>query len=71
MKPGIVRELYLRSTPSVDLDLLNEGEQVNCCDHTILMSAYDEVLNEYCENDMERTSVNMWMVMSGPQLVND
>lgn len=71
MKPGIVRELYLRSTPSVDLDLLNEGEQVNCCDHTIPMSVYDEVLNEYCENDMERTSVNMWMVMSGPQLVND
>lgn len=71
MKPGIVRELYLRSTPSVDLDLLNEGEQVNCCDHTIPMSVYDEILNEYCENDMERTSVNMWMVMSGPQLVND
>ena len=71
MKPGIVRELYLRSTPYVDLDLLNEGEQVNCCDHTIPMSVYDEVLNEYCENDMERTSVNMWMVMSGPQLVND
>lgn len=69
MKPGIVRELYLRSTPSVDLDLVTE--QVNCCDHTIPMSVYDEVLNEYCENDMERTSVNMWMVMSGPQLVND
>lgn len=67
MKAGFVREVYLRSTPSVDLDLVTE--QVDCCKHTIPMSVYDELLAEYCENDEDRMSVNMFMLMSGPQLV--
>ena len=67
MKPGFVREVYLRSVPSVDLELVTE--QVDCCKHTILMSVYDQLLNEYCENDEERMSANMFMLMSGPQLV--
>jgi len=69
MKAGFVREVYLRSTPSVDLDLVTE--QVDCCKHTIPMSVYDELLNEFCENDEERMSANMFMLMSGPQLVED
>jgi len=67
MKPGFVREVYLRSVPSVDLELVTE--QVDCCKHTILMSVYDQLLDEYCENDEERMSANMFMLMSGPQLV--
>ncbi len=69
MKEGFVREIYLRSTPSVDLDLVTE--KVDCCKHTIPMSVYDQLLNEFCENDEERMSANMFMLMSGPQLVED
>ncbi len=67
MKNGFVREVYLRSTPSVDLELVTE--QVDCCKHTILISVYDEILKEYCENDEERFAANMFMLQSGPQLV--
>jgi hypothetical protein len=69
MKEGFVREIYLRSTPSVDLDLVTE--KVDCCKHTIPMSVYGQLLNEFCENDEERMSANMFMLMSGPQLVED
>lgn len=69
MKAGFVREVYLRSTPSVDLDLVTE--QVDCTKHTIPMSVYEELLAEYCENDEERVQANMFMLMSGPQLVED
>lgn len=64
-----VREVYLRSTPSVDLDLVTE--QVDCTKHTIRMSVYDELLAEYCENADERFAANMFMLRSGPQLVED
>lgn len=67
MKAGFVREVYLRSTPSVDLEIV-EG-QVDCTKHTIPMSVYDKLLEEFCENDDERMSANMFMLMSGPQLI--
>ena len=67
MKAGFVREVYLRSTPSVDLEIVEE--QVDCTKHTIPMSVYDQLLEEYCENDDERMSANMFMLMSGPQLI--
>ena len=69
MKAGFVREVYLRSTPSVDLELVTE--KVDCCKHTIPMSVYDELLAEYCENADERFAANMFMLRSGPQLVDD
>lgn len=62
-----VREVYLRSTPSVDLELVTE--QVDCTKHTIKISVYDELLAEYCENADERLAANMFMLRSGPQLV--
>ena len=67
MKEGFVREVYLRSTPSVDLELIEE--KVDCTKHTIPMSVYDQLLDEYCETKEERMSANMFMLMSGPQLV--
>lgn len=67
MKPGFVREIYLRSTPSVDLELVTE--QVDCCKHTIPMSMYDEVLAEYCENEDDKFAASMFMLQSGPQLI--
>lgn len=70
MKEGFIREVYLRSNPSVDLDLIPEGETVDCCQHTILMSVYDAILDEFCgENKDERFSCNMFMLQSGPQLI--
>lgn len=68
MKAGFVREVYLRSTPSVDLELVTE--QVDCTKHTIPMSVYDELLAEYCENADERLAANMFMLCSGPQLID-
>lgn len=67
MKAGFIREVYLRSTPSVDLEIV-EG-QVDCTKHTIPMSVYDQLLDEYCENADERLAANMFMLGSGPQLV--
>lgn len=69
MKEGFVREVYLRSTPSVDLELIEE--KVDCTKHTIPMSVYDQLLEEFCENDKERMAANMFMLMSGPQLIQD
>lgn len=67
MKPGFVREVYLRAIPSVDLELVTE--QVDCCQYTIKMSVYDSIIKEFCENKEEEMSAHMWMLMSGPQLV--
>ena len=69
MKEGFVREVYLRSTPSVDLELI-EG-QVDCTKHTIPTSDYDAIVKEYCETEDERFAAGMFMVMSGPQLIED
>lgn len=69
MKGDIIREIYLRAEPSVDLKTVTE--QVDCCAHTIKFSVYDEILNEFCENDDEKLGVNMFMLQSGPQLVED
>ena len=71
MKAGFVREVYLRSTPSIDLNLVTEEKSVDCTKHTIPMSVYDQLLDEYCENSDERMQANMFMLMSGPQLVQD
>ena len=67
MKPGFVRDVYLRAIPSVDLELVTE--QVDCCQYTIKMSVYDSIIKEFCENKEEEMSAHMWMLMSGPQLV--
>lgn len=71
MKPGFVREIYLRSTPSVDLDLVAEGEKVDCTKHTIKCSVYDELLAEFCQTEEEKFACNMFMLQSGPQLIED
>lgn len=67
MKAGFVREVYLRSVPSVDLETV--VGKVDCCKHTIKMSVYDAILAEFCENSDERFAANMFMLQSGPQLV--
>lgn len=67
MKQGFVREVYLRSVPSVDLQAI-EGK-VDCTKHTIRMSVYDKILLEFSETDDDQFAANMFMLMNGPQLV--
>jgi hypothetical protein len=69
MKPGFIREIYLRSTPSVDLDLLPEGERINPSDHTLPMRVYDRILNEHIEGDEDRLAATFFMLDKGPQLI--
>ena len=69
MKAGFIREVYLRSEPSVDLNLVPEGERVDCCKHTIKMGVYDALVEEYCETEDDKFAANMFMLMSGPQLI--
>lgn len=72
MKEGFIRELYLRSEPSVDIDLVPEGEQVDCSKHTLKRSVYDKLLEEFCENsDDDRMQAQLMLIMMGPQLVDD
>ena len=69
---NFVRECYLRSVPSVDLDNVTAENPVNCSDHKLLCSEYDKILAEFVPegNDNLIFGCNMWMVQSGPQLVN-
>ena len=69
MKDGFIREVYLRSEPSVDLDLVTEPKSVDCTKHTIKMSVYNALIDEFCESEKERGYAAMFMLMSGPQLV--
>ena len=71
MKAGFIREVYLRSEPSVDLQLVPDGEQVDCTKHTIKMSVYDKICEEYCESEDDKFGANMFMLNSGPQLIED
>ena len=43
--------------------------KVDCCKHTILTSVYDKIVDEFCENEDDKFAANMFMLMSGPQLV--
>lgn len=71
MKDGFIREVYLRSTPSIDLNLVPEGEKVDCGKHTILMSEYNKLVEEYCENEDEKMGAAFFMLNSGPLLIDD
>lgn len=51
------------------MDLKTAVGQVDCCKHTIKMSVYEAIVDEYCETEDEKFAANMFMLMSGPQLV--
>lgn len=64
-----MREVYLAATPSVDLNDLKEGEQIDCRNYTINMSDYERILAEFSEGITDRIMFgNMWMLNSGPRL---
>lgn len=67
---AIKRECYLRSTPSVDLDLVSESNPINCCDYKLAETDLDAIYAEYGvnENPDLRMAVNMWILFSGPSI---
>lgn len=66
---GFIREVYLKSVPSVDLEKVTE--KVDCCEHKLSVKEYEKILERFCETENEKFQANMWLVCSGPQLVND
>ncbi len=70
---NFVRECYLRSVPSVDLDALKTNEKIKCSDYKLTVSEYENILDEFDvkENSDEALACNMFMLQSGPQLVDD
>lgn len=64
-----IREVYLRSVPSVDLDQVDE--QIEPGDHKLKMSEYERILDEFgVENGTDlMLSCNMFMLNQGPQLM--
>lgn len=68
-----VREVYLRSVPSVDLDKVTGNKKVNCSDHKLTVSEYNNILKEFDVKDdsNEILACNMFMLQSGPQLIDD
>jgi len=73
-----MRECYLRSTPSVDLDEVTSENPVNCSDHRLAVSEYNKILREFGVTDEHDQAIsrdrmlacNMWCLQSGPQLYN-
>lgn len=62
-----MREVYLAATPSVDLNDLKEGEQIDCRNHTIKISEFERIMDEFVNAD-NATDVAMWMIASGPRI---
>ena len=66
-----MRECYLRSLPSVDLN--DVTEQIDCCDYHLSCDEYKKICDEYGLNDNKEllASCNMWVLRSGPSLFYD
>lgn len=64
-----MRDIYLAAEPSVDIDALKEGEQIDCRKHSLKLSEYERILAEFAENNLDKIMFgNMWMLNSGPRL---
>ena len=58
------RQVYLHSEPSVDI---TKVESVDCRAHTIAMSEYIKLKEEFGIGNAE---ANCWMLCSGPKIIN-
>lgn len=73
---GFIRECYLRSTPSVDLDEVTSENPVNCSEHKLSTDDYHAICVNYGLEDEDGNTLdherlcgcNMWMLQSGPLL---
>lgn len=67
-----VRECYLRSTPSVDLNEVKGEKVIDPCEHTLLLSVFTELVEEFAQGNQDlRTGCYMWCLNQGPQIIND
>ena len=71
-----VRECYLQSEPSVDIDKVTADNPINCCKHKLRMNVYEKLMNKLAEAlkgkrepSEVRMACNMWCLSSGPQLI--
>ena len=66
---GFCRAIYLNAEPSVDLDKIESP--IDCRDYRLKMSVCDKVYEEFgVENGTDLAfQCNMWLLNSGPQLV--
>lgn len=73
---GFIRECYLRSEPSVDIDDVTSENPIKCSDHRLSVENYHAICVDYGLEDKDGNTLdhdrlcgcNMWMLMSGPQL---
>ena len=71
-----MRECYLRSTPSVDLDEVTSENPIDCCKHRLSEQEYERILQEFGVTDADGSTIdhdrlmacNMWTLGSGPSL---
>lgn len=71
-----IRQCYLRSTPSVDLNNVTSDNPVNCSKHRLSCEEYNTILREYGIIDEQGNTINqerivtcnMFMLHSGPSL---
>lgn len=76
---GFIRECYLRSEPSVDLDDLTSENPIKCSDHRLSLGNYHAICVDYGLEDKDGNTLdhdrlcwcNMWMLQSGPQLYDN
>ena len=67
-----LRECYLRSEPSVDIDAIPDGEQIKCSDYKLKLSVYDTIKQEYEITDKELSrQIDWYMMNKGPTWVDD
>jgi len=73
-----IRECYLRSEPSVDLNDVTSDNPIDCCKHKLSQQEYEKILQEFGITDEQGNTIdhdrivacNMWMLGSGPSLYN-
>ena len=73
---GFIRECYLRSEPSVDLNNVTSDNPIKCSDHRLSVENYHAICVDYGLEDKDGNTLdhdrlcgcNMWMLKSGPQL---
>ena len=71
-----MRECYLRSTPSVDLDAATSEHPIDCCKHKLSTDEYNKILTEFGITDEQGNTIDhdrlywcdVWMLQNGPQL---
>ena len=71
-----IRECYLRSNPSVDLNNVTSDNPIDCAKHRLSVEDYNKILQEFGIEDEQGNIINhdrlvgcnMWTLQSGPQL---